>query len=224
MAHPRRSSPPSNGVISIRGNDYSWQKQRRGTPAVRNSAGRFHQLTSRITIRSQIPGWDLRVHLLTSPGRYRAMTALMLLAPGTPMLFQGEEFASSSPFVFFADHRPKLASAVSEGRADFFSTVPQHGDARNAADHPGSRESRNVRAMQARFQASVSVMPTCYALHCDLLRLRKEDAAFSGQRAGTSGRRGARIRRHSCFAFSMKQRRPASARESRTRLASGCRS
>ena len=36
------------------------------------------------------------------------------------MLFQGEEFASSSPFVFFADHRPKLASAVSEGRADFF--------------------------------------------------------------------------------------------------------
>ena len=27
-------------------------------------------------------------------------------------------------------------------------------------------------------------MPKCYALHCDLLRLRKEDAAFSGQHAG----------------------------------------
>jgi len=47
------------------------------------------------------------------------MTALMLLAPGTPMLFQGQEFASSSPFYYFADHKPDLAKLVGEGRAKF---------------------------------------------------------------------------------------------------------
>ena len=41
---------------------------------------------------------------LTSPSRYRALTALMLLAPETPLLFMGQEFGASSPFLFFADH------------------------------------------------------------------------------------------------------------------------
>jgi len=36
----------------------------------------------------------------SSPGRYRAMTALLLLGPWTPLLFQGEEFGASTPFVF----------------------------------------------------------------------------------------------------------------------------
>ena len=35
------------------------------------------------------------------------------------MLFQGQEFASSAPFLFFADHEPKLAELVRKGRADF---------------------------------------------------------------------------------------------------------
>ena len=48
-------------------------------------------------------------HALASPGRLRALTALTLLGPGTPMLFQGQEFAASSPFLFFADHNPELA-------------------------------------------------------------------------------------------------------------------
>jgi maltooligosyltrehalose trehalohydrolase len=43
------------------------------------------------------------------------MTALLLLGPQTPMLFQGQEFAASSPFNFFADHHPELAAAVRRG-------------------------------------------------------------------------------------------------------------
>ena len=34
------------------------------------------------------------------------MTALMLLAPATPMLFQGQEIAASAPFLYFCDHTP----------------------------------------------------------------------------------------------------------------------
>src|SRR4029077_8063942 len=65
-----------------------------------------------------------RLHALTSPGRYRAATALLLLGPGTPLLFQGQEFAASSPFLFFADHNPELAKLVQKGRAEFLSQFP----------------------------------------------------------------------------------------------------
>jgi maltooligosyltrehalose trehalohydrolase len=47
------------------------------------------------------------------------MAALMLLMPGTPMLFQGQEFGATTPFRYFADHKPELAAAVRKGRAEF---------------------------------------------------------------------------------------------------------
>jgi maltooligosyltrehalose trehalohydrolase len=47
--------------------------------------------------------------------------ALVLTAPSVPMLFQGEEWASSSPFQYFTDHEdPELGRAVSEGRTHEF--------------------------------------------------------------------------------------------------------
>ena len=49
--------------------------------------------------------------------RAKIAAALVLLGPFTPMLFQGEEWASTSPFLYFADHEdPELARQVSEGR------------------------------------------------------------------------------------------------------------
>jgi maltooligosyltrehalose trehalohydrolase len=45
-----------------------------------------------------------------------AVYACLLLSPHIPMLFMGEEFASSSPFLFFCDFGPELAQAVSDGR------------------------------------------------------------------------------------------------------------
>ena len=164
------------------GQRYSWQKQRRGTPAFGiRPAGFINYIQNHDQVANS--GLGLRVHLLTTPGRYRAMTALMLLAPGTPMLFQGEEFASSSPFVFFADHRPKLASAVSEGRADFFTQFRSMATAEMQQlipdpENPDTFERCKLNFNERERHADV------YALHCDLLRLRKEDAAFSSQRAG----------------------------------------
>jgi len=55
-------------------------------------------------------------------GRARVGAALTLLAPFVPLLFQGEEWAASSPFLYFTDHQdPELAKAVSEGRRREFS-------------------------------------------------------------------------------------------------------
>ena len=58
-----------------------------------------------------------RISHLVSPGLCRAAAALVLTAPFTPMLFAGEEWAASSPFLYFTDHRdPELARAVRQGR------------------------------------------------------------------------------------------------------------
>lgn len=54
---------------------------------------------------------------LVSEGRLRIASALLLSSQFTPLLFQGEEWAASSPFLYFTDHAdPSLGRAVSEGR------------------------------------------------------------------------------------------------------------
>src|SRR5207302_10019881 len=58
---------------------------------------------------------------LMSLGRLRIGAALVLTAPFIPMLFQGEEWAASTPFLYFTDHRdPALAAAVRQGRRKEF--------------------------------------------------------------------------------------------------------
>ncbi|HEX4320183.1 MAG TPA: malto-oligosyltrehalose trehalohydrolase [Acidobacteriaceae bacterium] len=58
-----------------------------------------------------------RLHAEAGTQRARLAAALVITAPFLPMIFQGEEFAASSPFLYFADHDdPELARAVSEGR------------------------------------------------------------------------------------------------------------
>ncbi len=52
--------------------------------------------------------------------RYLVASAVLLLVPETVLLFQGQEFASSSPFQFFTDHNPELGKLVTEGRRKEF--------------------------------------------------------------------------------------------------------
>ena len=64
-----------------------------------------------------------RLSQLAPAPALRAATALLLLSPMIPLLFMGEEWAASEPFLFFTDHHGELAEAVREGRraefADF---------------------------------------------------------------------------------------------------------
>src|SRR5438309_849346 len=125
----------------------------------------------------------MRCHNLTDPGRCRAMTALLLLAPGTPLLFQGQEFAASSPFLYFADHKPDLAPLVRQGRHAFLSQFP--GIAR-----PEVQERLADPADPAAFTACKLDFSErrrhawAYALHRDLLKLRRQDPVFRAQRPG----------------------------------------
>src|SRR5439155_828523 len=125
----------------------------------------------------------LRCHLLTSPGRYKALTALMLLGPGTPMLFQGQEFAASSPFQFFADHNPELNRLIRKGRAEFleqFRSLTGPDIQRCFAD-PGSPATFEECKLDFTERTRHG---WAYDLHRDLLRLRREDPVFRNQRPG----------------------------------------
>ncbi len=64
-----------------------------------------------------------RIHHGLSPEAHAAAIALVLLGPGTPMLFQGEEWAASTPFAFFTDHDDELGPLVSAGRAEEFAAM-----------------------------------------------------------------------------------------------------
>jgi len=61
-----------------------------------------------------------RIAHLANPPALRAAVACVLLAPSRPLLFMGEEFAASTPFLFFCDFGPDLAEAVARGRREEF--------------------------------------------------------------------------------------------------------
>lgn len=64
-----------------------------------------------------------RLSHLVSPGRQRIAAALLLTSPFVPMLFQGESWGASTPFLYFTDHPdPELGRAVTEGRRREFAS------------------------------------------------------------------------------------------------------
>ncbi len=77
-----------------------------------------------------------RITALASPAAVRAATAVLLLAPSPPLLFMGQEFACSRPFLFFCDFGPELASAVTEGRRREFARFPEFADESRRAHIP----------------------------------------------------------------------------------------
>jgi maltooligosyltrehalose trehalohydrolase len=118
---------------------------------------------------------------LTSPGRHRALVALLLLGPHTPMLFQGEEYGSSRPFLFFADHAGDLGAKVREGRAKFLAQFPamKGRAAQRALDDP----TLDATFLRCKLDPAERDRD-CHVqtLYRDLLRLRAADRAFSQQR------------------------------------------
>jgi maltooligosyltrehalose trehalohydrolase len=57
-----------------------------------------------------------RLNHEVSPACFRAASALLLLVPQTPMLWMGQEWAASTPWQFFSDHKPELGRLITEGR------------------------------------------------------------------------------------------------------------
>jgi maltooligosyltrehalose trehalohydrolase len=57
-----------------------------------------------------------RLDQLTGDEAFRAVSLLLLFLPMTPLLFMGQEWAASTPFLYFTDHDAELGARVTEGR------------------------------------------------------------------------------------------------------------
>src|SRR5437660_5608442 len=167
----------------FQGQPYLWQEAPRGTPTFGAPPEAFVSFIENHDQVSNTAAGE-RLRFQTSPGRYRAMTALLLLGPWTPLLFQGQEFGASTPFTFFTDTGDgPMREAIRKGRFEFLAQFPSL-----AADEvqkrlpvpsdPGvfanSKLDFSEREKNKRF----------YDMHVELLRLRREDLRFREQKSG----------------------------------------
>jgi len=167
----------------FQGQRYAWQDQPRGNPALDLRASQFVLYIENHDQIANATSHGSRVDDLASAGRVRAMTALLLLAPGTPMLFQGQEFAASSPFCYFADHVPDLAAKVREGRAEFMKQFPRTRACAELSELPDPSDPATFEQCKLDLgERERGRHAETYALHRDLLRMRREDPVFAAQR------------------------------------------
>jgi len=162
---------------------YPWQRNPRGSATRGYARHRFVQFLENHDQIANL-GFGERLAELTDPATLRALTAVLLLAPQLPMLFQGQEHGATEPWRFFVDHAPALGEAVREGRKNFVAQFPRLAT-------PEARATLDARVdptAEATFRSCVldprhrRLDHPLVALHRDLIRLRKDDPAFTDPR------------------------------------------
>ena len=116
-----------------------------------------------------------RISALVSPGRAMAAAALVLTSPFVPMLFAGEEWAASTPFLYFTDHRDAgLARSVTAGRRREFAAFGWP-----AKDVPDPQAEATFEASRLRWE-ELDHAPhrQMHRWYRDLLALRRDNPAL----------------------------------------------
>ena len=165
------------------GQALSWRKALRGTPSFGISPEAFVCfLENHDQMANTGPGQRLRFQ--TSPGRYRAMTALLLLGPWTPLLFQGQEFGADSPFMFFADVGDAFVrDATRKGRAEWLAPFLSLSEEEALRSLPAPDDPQVFARCKLDF-SDREKNRELYNLQIDLLKLRREDSRLRQQSSG----------------------------------------
>jgi maltooligosyltrehalose trehalohydrolase len=161
----------------FQGQPYVWQEAPRGYSARGIPP---HAFISFIENHDQVANtaFGERVRFLTSPGRYRAMVALLLLGPWTPLLFQGQEFGSISAFRYFSDvGDDQLKEAIRKGRFEFLAQFPSVATPEVQARLPVPHHHSTFEGCKLDW-SDREKNPQLYNLHRDLIRLRQSDPRF----------------------------------------------
>src|SRR5207247_145172 len=110
---------------------------------------------------------------LMSVGRLKIVAALVMTSSFVPMLFMGEEWGATTPFLYFTDHAdPRLARAVTEGRRRGFAAFGWP-----AADVPDPQDPQTCQRSKLRWdELADPVHADLLEWHRGLIRLRKQTA------------------------------------------------
>jgi maltooligosyltrehalose trehalohydrolase len=124
-----------------------------------------------------------RLTVLSAPAALEAAIALQMLAPQIPLLFMGEEDASRSPFLFFADYKGELADAVREGRRREFAKFAAFADPEQRSHIPDPLAASTFAASVP--QGDPALGASRFALYQNLLALRRTEIVprLAGARA-----------------------------------------
>jgi maltooligosyltrehalose trehalohydrolase len=115
-----------------------------------------------------------RLSASVSTDAYCAASMLLLFLPMTPLLFMGQEWAASTPFLYFTDHEPELGDAIAEGRRRELRSFSAFADPASALPDPQAAqtfESSKLRWDERSEEAHRAVLE----LYRELLYLRRTD-------------------------------------------------
>ena len=117
-----------------------------------------------------------RLSALAPQAAARAVTALILLAPSPPLLFMGQEWEASQPFLFFSDFGPDLAAKVREGRRAEFRRFPAFAEEAARAAIPDPQDRKTME--RSRLDWAALVLPehrAAWEWTRELLHLRRRE-------------------------------------------------
>lgn len=121
-----------------------------------------------------------RLVQLCPPQALRAATALLLLSPMIPLMFMGDEWGASEPFLFFTDFHDELADAVREGRRGEFADFAAFADPAKRERIPDPNALQTFEASRPAFDALLLETDkgqdhrSWLALYRELLQVRRE--------------------------------------------------
>jgi maltooligosyltrehalose trehalohydrolase len=120
-----------------------------------------------------------RLNHQIEPSLFRALSALLLFAPETPLLFMGQEWAASTPFLYFTDHHPELGRLVTEGRRAEFARFEAFADETKRVRIPDPQARSTYDASRLRWDERAQTPHAgTLELYRALLRLRRAEGAL----------------------------------------------
>ncbi|MBC5803748.1 MAG: malto-oligosyltrehalose trehalohydrolase [Candidatus Eremiobacteraeota bacterium] len=183
--------------FGYQGDFSAYRTAERGTPSEQLRLGSFVTFLQNHDQIGNRPFGD-RLGARAPSAALRAVVAVYLLAPSPPLLFMGEEWGASSPFLYFCDFEPELARAVTAGRRSEFGSFAGFAD-------PAARESIPDPSARATFERSkldwdevaCDTHAAWLAYYRNLLALRRAEVApriagvrgtdTSSKRVGSAG-------------------------------------
>ncbi|HEX5504101.1 MAG TPA: malto-oligosyltrehalose trehalohydrolase [Thermomicrobiales bacterium] len=125
-----------------------------------------------------------RLNLAVARADYLAASLLLLLLPQTPLIFQGQEFLATTPFLYFTDHEPALGRQVTAGRRREFAGFAAFRDPALRARIPDPQAPATFLRSKLRLdEAGYGLGRACADLYAALLRLRVADPVLRAARA-----------------------------------------
>lgn len=160
------------------GQFYSWQDQNRGTFVCDELPAKSFviYLQNHDQVANSLYGH--RMTHETDLSVCRALTAFSLLAPQTPLIFMGQEFGATTPFVFFTDHHAQLGEDVFKGRKEFLAQFPSIALSQETVADPNNELA--FISSKLKFEERQK-NKAIYQLYSDLLKIRREHEVFNRQ-------------------------------------------